>query len=274
MQHAPDPWGVALIDGAQTPLADAKLALTDEGVARGDGAFETIGVWDGAPFRLDDHLDRLDKSLQALALETPDRERLMADIHALVEPLGMRDAALRVFVTGSGTRIVTVTDQPARVHPKRLAPQPAPWIRPLGTYGPAGAKAMSYGPNMAASRLAQREGGDDALLVSLEGLILEGPTFCVLWVCNGSIRTAARDLGIVDSLSRRTLLEIAADEGIDVSEGHYPLDDLAAASELLISSAIRPVVAIREVDGHTFGDDTPMRDRLDKALDDRRRRRV
>jgi branched-subunit amino acid aminotransferase/4-amino-4-deoxychorismate lyase len=268
------PWGIALIDGEEMLLADAKLALTDEGVARGDGAFETIGVWDGATFRLSDHLDRLDRSLSALALAPPDRAVLMADIDALVEPLGMRDAALRVFVTGSGTRIVTITDQPTRVYPRRLVPQPAPWIRPLGTYGPAGAKAMSYGPNMAATRLAQRAGGDDALLVSLEGLILEGPTFCVLWVCDGAIRTAALDLGIVESLSRRTLLEIAAEEDIAVTEGHYALADLGDASEVLISSAIRPVVAVREVDEHTFGEDTPVRDRLDKVLEDRRRGRV
>jgi branched-subunit amino acid aminotransferase/4-amino-4-deoxychorismate lyase len=266
-----EPWGTAVIDGHATALADARLAITDDGVARGDGAFETIGVWDGAPFRLDDHLDRLDRSLGALALPPPDRETLMAEITSLLEPLGMRDAALRVFITGSGTRVVTITDQPTRPQPRRLVPQPAPWIRPLGTYGPAGAKAMSYGPNMAASRLAQRAGGDDALLVSLEGLILEGPTFCVLWVCDGGIRTAALDLGIVDSLSRRTLLEIADAEGIDVSEGHYPLDDLGGASEVLISSAIRPVIAIEEVGPFHLSGPTPVRDRLDHALGDRRR---
>jgi branched-subunit amino acid aminotransferase/4-amino-4-deoxychorismate lyase len=264
-------WGVALVNGEFATLAEASLALTDEGVARGDGAFETMGVWDGLPFRLDDHLDRLAASLEALSLPHPDRDLLGKEIAELLDGFGARDGAVRVFVTASGTRVVTLTDPPVRIHPRRLEPQPAPWVRPLGTYGPAGAKAMSYGPNMAATRAAKAAGADDALLVSLEGYVLEGPTFCVLWVRDRVLYTPTVELGLVDSISRRTLAALAREQGLEVDEGRYPLETLADAAEVFICSSVRPVVPIMAVGEYTYAEDTPVRDALNQALEERRR---
>lgn len=262
--------GRALIDGTPVALAQAALALTDDGVARGDGAFETVGVWDGKPFRLDDHLDRLAASLAAIGLPAPDRALLTAEAAALLAELGPADAALRIYLTASGTRVVTLGPQPVRPPARVLVPQPAPWIRPLGTYGPAGAKTMSYGPNMTASRAARRAGGDDALLVSLEGLVLEGPTFGVLWVTGDTVRAPALDLGLVDSISRRTVLELAAQHGLRVEQGHHRLDDLLAADEFLVSSAVRPVLSIERV-GDTVFPGGPVGELLGKALEAARR---
>lgn len=263
--------GRVLIDGRAVPLAEAALALTDEGVARGDGAFESVGVWGGRPFRLDDHLDRLAGSLAAIGLPAPDRALLAREAGALLDGLGDVDAMLRCYLTASGTRVVALMPQPARPTIRRLVPQPAPWIRPLGTYGPAGAKTMSYGPNVAATRAARREGGDDALLVSLEGFVLEGPTFGVLWVAGDTVHAPARELGIVDSISRRTVLSAAADEGLRVVSGRYRVDDLAGASEFMLCSAVRDVVALESVGGLDLPATTPVRDVLYKALETARR---
>lgn len=260
----------ALIDGKRMPLGDATLALTDDGVARGDGAFETVGVWGGRPFRDTDHLARLNSSLRAIGLPPADTDLLHAEMDQLLDSTD-RDAALRVYVTASGTRVLTLTGQPARLPARHLVPQPAPWIRPLGTYGPAGAKTMSYMPNMVATRAAQAAGGDDALLISLEELVLEGPTFCVLWVRDGVVCTPAVDLGVVDSISRRTLAELARDAGYDVAEGHWRLDDATDATEFFLCSSVRPLTAVHRVGEHRFAEDTPARDLLAAALDTRRR---
>lgn len=260
----------ALINGERFPLAEARLAITDEGVARGDGAFETVGVWGGRPFRPADHLARLDASLTAIGLPPADTGLLRTEMEALVDGLD-GDAALRVYVTASGTRMLTLTAQPVRLPARHLVPQPAPWVRPLGSYGPAGAKTMSYMPNMAATRAAKAAGGDDALLVSLEGLVLEGPTFCVLWVRQGVVQTPAVDLGVVDSISRRTLVDLARETGYDVAEGHWRLEDITDATEFLICSSVRPVIAATRVGARGFPPDTPVRDLLAAALDARRR---
>lgn len=261
---------VAFVDGARSALHAASLAVTDAGVARGDGAFETVGVWDGRPFRLADHLQRLDRSLAAIGLPAAPADDLRRDIdRAVADQTG--DGALRLFVTGTGTRIVALADPPARASLRRLATQPAPWIRPVGTYGPAAAKTMSYGPNMAASRAAQRAGSDDALLVSLEGIVLEGPTFTVMWIRDGVLHAPDLALGLVDSISRRTITEIAVGEGIACRVGHHTVEEVLAADEVLTCSSVRPVEALTALDGHDLPDGTPVVRRLRDALDGRRR---
>jgi branched-subunit amino acid aminotransferase/4-amino-4-deoxychorismate lyase len=67
---------VALVNGAEYALERASLAITDGGVQRGDGAFEVIGIWDARLFRLDDHLERLDRSLAAIGLPPAPAEAL------------------------------------------------------------------------------------------------------------------------------------------------------------------------------------------------------
>jgi branched-subunit amino acid aminotransferase/4-amino-4-deoxychorismate lyase len=255
----------ALVDGAAMPLAQARLSVLDDGVARGDGAFETIGVWGGRPFRIADHLERLERSLTAIALPPPDRALIEQEAAALCDGV-TADAALRIYVTASGTRLLTLDHQPQRPDIRWLLPLPAPWIRPLGSFDPAGAKSMSYMPNMAATRAAQRAGADDALLISHEGYVLEGPTFGVCWVVGETVHAPDVTLGIVDSISRRSLLRLAVEEGLEVVTGRWALPALAEASELLICSSVRDVIAVQRAGEHSFDGPTPIRDVLSRAL--------
>ena len=258
----------AVVDGVRRPLEEAVLPLTDAGVARGDGAFETVGVWDGRAFRLEDHLERLARSLALLGLEPVDEAALGSDITALLSGAG-GDGALRLYVTGSGTRVATLDRLPGRRLPLRLAVQQGPWIAPPALPADArgwrgGPKTMSYAPNVAATRAAQRSGADDALLVTSEGVVAEGSTFAVLWVSDGVLHAPDRDLGLVDSVSRRFLVEAAH---LPVVEGRWPVEALARASEILAVSALRDVVAVRSIDGVVqLTGPTPVRDGLSAAL--------
>lgn len=263
----------AWIDGRVSPLAEAAVPLSAEGLLRGDGAFETVGVWDGRPFRLDAHLERLARSLRALGLEAPRAERLEEAAAALLERFGDGDGMLRLSVLSGGTHLVTLGPQPDRPPIRVLSSQPAPWIRALGSFGPAGAKSLSYAPNMAALRAAQAASADDALLVSLEGWVLEGTTFAVLWVRDGVLRTPAVDLGIIDSISRQALLDAARDQGVAVEEGRWPLEELAGASEILVCSSVRPCTAVRRVDGWTFDGAAAVCGRIGPLLEAARRAR-
>ena len=262
---------LAWIDGRISPLAEAVLPLSTEGLLRGDGAFETVGVWDGRPFRLEAHLDRLAASLRALALPPADLDRLRGAVAALLAESGPADAMLRLSVLAGGTQLVTITPQPVRPPIAVLSSRPAPWIRPVGTFGPSGAKSLSYAPNMAALRAAEAAGADDALLVSLEGWVLEGTTFAVLWVRDGVLRTPTVELGIIDSISRAALLQAAGSVGIDVEEGRWPLDELAHASEVLVCSSVRPCTAIRRLDDWTYDGPAPVCARLGPLLEAARR---
>ncbi|HUG85917.1 MAG TPA: aminotransferase class IV [Euzebya sp.] len=262
----------AMVDGVASPLDTARLRVTDDGVARGDGAFETVGVWGGNAFRLADHLDRLDRSLAALNLPAAPRRRLQEECDALLGGV-TEDAALRLYVTASGTRVVTLSPLSDRGRLDVLVPQAAPWIAPPGTYAPGGAKSMSYGPNMAARRRAIQAGGDDALLHSVPDCwILEGPTFGVLFVARGIVHVPEVGLGIVDSISRRTLLEVAHDHQLDIMTGRWPLEALADADEVIVSSSLRPATAVRRVGEWTYARSHPVADTLAAGLQSRRRR--
>lgn len=262
----PETPALAVVDGVALPFVEARLALTDDGAARGDGAFETVGVWGGRAFRLADHAARLRRSLEVTALPTDAVDRLVTEAEALVAGGGVVDAALRMIVTASGTRVATLTPQPERPLLRHLATLRAPWIRPVGEYAPAGAKTLSYGPNMTATRLARRAGAQDALLVASEGHVLEGPTFGVLWVRDGVVHAPDPVLGIVDSISRRTVLELAQADGLEVRLVRAPLREPLEAEEVAAVSSIRPLTAVHRVDGTALPTDTPHIKRLAAAL--------
>jgi 4-amino-4-deoxychorismate lyase len=126
----------------------------------------------------------------------------------------------------------------------------APWL--LG-----GVKSTSYAVNMAAEAEALRRGADDAVFLAAGRIVLEGPVTNVWWRRGRELFTPALDLGILAGVTRSTLLEEAAGLGYEVSEGAYPVDELAAADEAFTSSSVREVMPVVELDGAPIGAGTP-----------------
>jgi 4-amino-4-deoxychorismate lyase len=260
---------MAMVDGVRVPLADAVLPLTDPAAIRGDGVFETIGVWGGHPFALEAHLARLRASLDAAGLGHVEDGPVRDEVEALLTDV-TADAALRIVRSASGLRILLLDHQPRRPPLRRLALAAAPWIAPDSPL--SGVKSLSYQANMTALRAAQRAGADDALLHTADGVVLEGTTFGVCWVVGGRLEAPAVALGILDSISRRTVLELAREEGLEVGEGRFDLRRLEQASEVLAVSSLRPLTAVAQVGGVDLsGAPTPVHDRLGPLLEERRR---
>lgn len=252
--------------------SDGRIAVTDSSVLRGDGCFEVLRSYQGTVFALGEHLDRLEISAKALAIDLPARADLAVWIETTARSLG--DGAVRVVVT-RGSSVPTLTD-PSKVivfghtwdqgeDPCRLLPVVAPWHAAGIPWELAGAKITSYGPNMSASRRARAVGFDDALLLTSDGVVLEGPTFSVGWVVDGTLETPSLDLGILDSITRRAVLESAAELGIDVVEGRWEIARLDLASEVSAWSTIREVQPVVEVGGRGFPVG-PVTERLRKSL--------
>jgi branched-subunit amino acid aminotransferase/4-amino-4-deoxychorismate lyase len=237
------------------------VPVTDSSVLRGDGCFEVLKAYHGVPFALDAHLDRLEKSAGALGIELPARSDLSGWIQTVAGECP--DCAVRVVVTrGSalpdepGAPLVIVFAHPwiGSHGPVRLLPVAAPWHAAGVTWDLSGAKVLSYAPNLSASRHASREGFDDALLVTLDGLILEGPTFCVAWVVDDVLETPSLELGILDSITRRVMLEDAARLGVRFVEGSWPLNRLEEATEVMAMSTIREIQPVSMVGELAFGE--------------------
>ena len=104
---------LASVDGRITPTAEAVIPLADDGVYRGDGAFEVIRLYGGKPFALDEHLERLERSAEAIDLDF-DGEALRTEIDALLDRHGDEDAIVRVLVTRGGRRIASTTSASRR----------------------------------------------------------------------------------------------------------------------------------------------------------------
>ena len=199
---------LASVDGAIGPAEEARIPVTDEGLLRGDGAFEATRLYGGRPFALEEHLARLQRSCAGLRLEA-DLDALRAEIAALLEAAGPVEGVLRIVLTRGGRRIVLVEPLPhhaplARVATIRYAPN-----RVLD-----GLKSLSYAGNMLAKRLAQEAGFDDALLVTPHGRVLEATTSSFFWVRDGELLTPPLEDRILASITRaKVIAEMGADRG-------------------------------------------------------------
>jgi branched-chain amino acid aminotransferase len=232
---------LACVDGSVMPAREATIPATDEGLLRGDGAFEVIRVYDGRPFALADHLDRLERSGANLRLEEVFRAELEREIPALLEERGGAgfDGCLRVVVTRGGHRLLLT--EPLPPTPERIR---------LGVveYAPTrvldGVKSLSYGANMLCGRLARERGFDEALLVTPHGRVLEAPTSSIFWVdADGGILTPPLSEHILASITRRLVMEAA-----DVREQPCTMDDLRAASEAFLASTTREAQSIAAIE--------------------------
>jgi branched-chain amino acid aminotransferase len=230
---------MASVDGRIGPTAEATIGLKDDGLYRGDGAFEVIRLYDGRPFALDDHVARLERSAGSLRLEF-DRVALRAEIDALLEAAGQIDGQLRLIVTRGGRRIAATEPVPAHAEAIALA---------TVTYQPTivlnGVKSLSYGANMLATRLAKEAGAEEALLVRPDGIVLEPPTSSIFWVAEGALRTTALAEGVLASITRDRVLK--AVPGIE--EGAWTLDEVKGASEAFLASTTRELQAVASIDG-------------------------
>ena len=165
---------LASLDGVIGAAETTGIPVTDEGLLRGDGAFEATRLYGGRPFALEDHLARLQRSCAGLRLPV-DADALRADIVALLEHAGPVEGVLRIVLTRGGRRIVLVEPLPHHPSVARLAT-----VRYAPNRVLDGLKSLSYAGNMLAKTIAKEAGYDDALLVTPHGRVLEGTTSAVL----------------------------------------------------------------------------------------------
>jgi branched-chain amino acid aminotransferase len=228
---------LAILDGDVIAVAQAQIPVTDEGLLRGDGVFEVVRLYGGRPFGLQEHLERMARSAATLRLPF-DIDAVRDDAEKLLEMSEPADGALRLLVTRGGRRIGIVEDLHA--FPDTVA------LRTI-TYAPTrvldGVKSLSYAANMLASRIARELGGDEALLVSPHGRVLEGPTTSFFYVLDETLHTPPLDDHILDSITRRALFAVT-----DASERITTLDDLRDVSEAFLASSAREVQPVHAID--------------------------
>lgn len=228
---------IASVNGSITPVEDARIPITDEGLLRGDGAFEVARLYGGRPYAMEEHYERLGRTCAGLRLDA-DLDALRSELDALLGAAGPIDALLRVVLTRGGRRIGIIEPLPHRGTIARVK---------TITYAPNrvldGLKTLSYAGNMLAGRLAKEQGYDEGLLVTPHGRVLEGSTWSFFWVKDGELRTPPLSDRILASITRARVVEES-----DAREAVCTLDDVRAADEAFIASTVREVMPIASVD--------------------------
>jgi branched-chain amino acid aminotransferase len=216
-------------------------------------------LYDGRPFALEDHLDRLGRSAEGIFLEW-DRSSFEEEIEALLDENDVRDQCLRLMITRGGRRIAIIEAAPSfpdNLKLESVTYQPTVVLTHL--------KTLSYCANVTATRLAQSRGSDEALFVDPSGTVMEAPTSTIFWATkDGVLHTPSLDTGILASITRDRILQI-----VPVEEGEYQVGDILEASEVFLASSVREVQGVAELDGFTFDSPGPVTQRVAGLLSER-----
>ncbi len=258
--------GTVYLNGEFLPQAQAMVPAMDRGFLFGDGVYEVIPVFGGRCFRLDQHLDRLDRSLQATRIAQPlTRARWQAVFEQLIEANGGGDQAIYLQVTRGVAEVREHRFPPdlaptvfalTRVIPTPPELPPAPidtvivddirWSR-------CDIKSTSLLGSVLMTQQALDAGAREAIVVR-DGFIQEGASSNVFAVVDGLLWTAPVGRFILAGVTRDLVLELARKHGQPVREQPLPLTEFQRASEVWISSSTREIVPVARVDGHPVGD--------------------
>ncbi len=252
-----------LADGPRLVDPDSAILRADDlGVSRGEAVFETVRVAAGRPAFLSLHLDRLARSAARVAIALPPGWEELA--HLATDAYGADDGVLRLTCTkgppdGDPVGFALVTPVPATtLHAREhgvtavtltlgvsaAVRSTAPWL--LG-----GVKSTSYAVNMASLRAAEQLGAQDAIWISSDGIVLEGPTATVGWISGGRLVTPPAEL--VGTLAGTTAQVALARSPVPVETRLGTAEELRAADEVFLLSSVRGVVPVLRLDGRDLG---------------------
>ena len=227
--------------------AEPVFRADDEALLRGAAAFETLRVYGGKPFLLEQHLERLRASCDALGLPVPEGAAELAQVAAAAAP---PDHVLRLYRTARALVAAAaelppgLEEERARGISLRSVEAPVPDLL-------AGVKVTSYALSFAARQAAEEAGADDALLVA-GGSVRETATANIWWRVGGELYTPAAGPGVLPGVTRALALELTP-----ARTGRHALAELAHADEAFTTSSIREVMPVVELDGAAIGDGRP-----------------
>jgi D-alanine transaminase len=281
------PFPTAWLNGGFLPLAEARISPLDRGFLFADGVYEVVPVHRGRPFRLREHLTRLDRSLDEIRIARPmGHEQWASVLGELARLAGAAEQLLYVQVTRGAESGRNHLFPPPSTSPTVFAfasPYPPPSTETLEQglravtledirWDRCDIKSVALLGNILLRQEAADRGADEALLVR-DGRLLEGSSSSVFLCSGGTLVTPPNSHRILPGTSRDAVLELA--------EGWLPrlvadIDgrDIAGCDELWIASAGRGVLPVTTVDGQPVGTGRPgplweeMYSRLQRHLDD------
>jgi branched-chain amino acid aminotransferase len=257
-------------NGDLVDWADAKIHLAAHGLHYGSGVFEGMRAYETATgpavFRLREHLERFGNSAKILHMQLPySLEELRTAVLELVVVNGLPECYIRPIafygygelgvVPGGNPVDVAIITWPWGAYLGREAQETgitlkiSSWRRMGPNSIPHAAKATGiYLNSMLAAIEARRSGYGEALLLTEDGFVADGPTVNIFAVTAGRLRTPALSASILPGITRDTVLQIASELDLDTREGPLIRTDLYAADELFVTGTAAEITPVRAID--------------------------
>ncbi len=262
------------VNGTLRGANELHVSALDRGFLYGDSIYEVIRTYEGRPFALGLHLDRLWRSAAMLEIEIPvSRAGLIERVRETVAAAANKVTYIRIVVTRGAGEITLdpayAVDPLVVVIVAPLRRVPAEWqedgirtaLVPVGRGPegavPGGAKSGNYLANLMALGRARRAQADEAILVDTAGVVTEGASSNVFAVRDGRLLTPALGRAILEGITRGLVLDIARSIPLPVEERDVRPDELLAASEVFITSTLREIVPVVRIDEHRIGNGFP-----------------
>ncbi|MGC8489749.1 MAG: aminotransferase class IV, partial [Clostridia bacterium] len=251
------------LNGRFVDEKDAVISFDDRGFLFADAVYEVIHLYDGVPYRLKPHLDRLERSLEGAMLPPVDLGMITRVIFDLAGQEGreVADTIIYIEITRGAAPRNHMFPGP-EVTPTillwcRPAPPPAEERLSNGIsaitvsddrWAKCWIKTVNLLPNVMAKERARRAGADDALFVR-DGMVLESTASNLFIVTGDVLRTAPVTNYILPGITRAALLELAPSVGLQVREEPFSVEQLLAADEVFLSGTTSEVLPVTTVDG-------------------------
>ncbi|PPD43583.1 MAG: D-amino acid aminotransferase [Methylocystis sp.] len=262
---------IAYVNGAYTPLVDARISILDRGFLFADGVYEVAAVIDGKLIDNEAHIARLERSLRELRLESPVSMTEIVEIErALVSRNGVqegmvylqvtRGAAERDFSFPKGVKATLVGfAQKKNILASPYAEKGVKVVTvPDLRWGRRDIKSVALLAQVLAKQAATEAGCQEAWMVDADGFVTEGSSSTAFIVTkSGAIVTRPNSEAILPGCTRRSVLALAAEAGLTLGERAFTVAEACEAAEAFLTSASNLVLPIVSIDGRALGGGAP-----------------
>jgi branched-chain amino acid aminotransferase len=262
------------IDGKFLSERDAKISVFDHGLLYGDGIFEGIRAYNGRAFKLKEHIDRLFYSAKAILLEIPmSRGKISEAVLESCRVNKIRDGYIRLVVTrGVGTlglnprscknpSVIIIAGKiqvyPPALYARGMEIVTVPTVRNLHSAVNPAVKSLNYLNNILAKIEANNAGVEEAVMLNAEGFVAECTADNLFIVKNGELFTPPLSAGALYGITRQTVIELAHEAGLNVSEPNLTRYDLFNADECFLTGTGAELIPVVKIDGRVIGSGKP-----------------
>jgi len=261
---------IVYLNGQYLPIDEAKISVLDRGFTFGDGIYEVIPVYNGHIFRLKEHIERLNNSLDEVFIDKPHEmdqwEKILCElIEKNSEKDPSEDQSLYIQITrGISERdhaIDIATEQTVfamirPLHKKDRSAGISAVIEEDIRWKYCHIKAITLLPSVVLRHKAKQSGATEALLIR-DGYVTEGAASNVFIVKNGIVKTPIKDGSLLPGITRDLVVELLSESGVPCEEVVIKETELIQADEIWITSSTWEIVPVIELDGKPVGTGSP-----------------